>query len=129
MRSHHSVKLLAIIGLLLTNLFWAGNIYVSRIVVESVPPFSLNVMRWLIAAMLLTPFALRACWQDRVIIWQNRGLLLVFAWLGVAIYNGFLYTSAHTTSGINIAVISTLTPVITFFFCLLYTSPSPRDRG
>ena len=121
-----SPKTLAVIGLLATNVFWAGNIYVSRIVVESVPPFSLNLIRWLIACFVLTPFVLQTTLQHWQVIRHNWGKLTIFGFLGVTVYNAFLYTAAHTTSGINIAVVSTLSPVITFFFVWLFFRIKPN---
>jgi len=120
--------MLAIIGLLVTNVFWAGNIYVSRIVVESVPPFSLNLIRWVVACLILTPFLLRTSLNHWQTIRSNIVQLTVFGFLGITIYNAFLYTAAHTTSGINIAVISTLSPVTTFFFVWLFLHIKPNQN-
>lgn len=121
-----SHKTLAIMGLLATNILWAGNIYVSRIVIESVPPFSLNLIRWLIACLILTPFLLQETLRHQETICQNWKQLTLFGFLGVTVYNAFLYTAAYTTSGINIAVISTLSPVITFFFVWLFLRIKPN---
>lgn len=121
-----SPKVLAVIGLLVTNVFWTGNIYVSRIVVESVPPFSLNLIRWGVACLILTPFLLRSTIQNWHMIRSNIVQLTLFGFLGITVYNAFLYTAAHTTSGINIAVMSTLTPVITFFFVWLFLRVTPN---
>ena len=88
-----SPKILAIIGLLLTNVFWAGNIYVSRIAIETIPPFSLNLIRWALACLILTPFVLGPTIQYWSVIRSHLPQLALFGFLGIAVYNAFLYLS------------------------------------
>ena len=116
---------LAVIGLILTSLFWAGNIFVSKILVGVVPPFTLNVLRWLIAVLILTPFALKSFSGAWPIIKTSWLKLSVYGFLGVTIYNSFLYNAAYTTESINIAVISTITPLLTFIFVWLLFGNKP----
>lgn len=120
--------LLAIILLLLTHLFWAGNIYVSKIASDHIPPLLLNCLRWLGAALLLTPFAIKTIIKERQAIKQSIAVLCFFGFLGVTLYNSLLYVSAHTSSGINIAVISTLTPLCTFIFAWLLYKQTPNKN-
>ena len=47
-------------------LFWSGNFIVGRAVHGAIPPFTLALVRWTGAALLVLPFALprlRADWQ------------------------------------------------------------------
>ena len=105
---------MAIVGLVLTSLFWAGNIYVSKTFVDVIPPFTLNFCRWIIAALILTPFALKRINGSWPIIRQSWLQLALFGFLSITVYNAFLYSSAYTTDGINIAVIGSLMPLLTF---------------
>ena len=54
------------IGLaVLATLIWSGNFVVARAVNKSIPPIALNFYRWLIASVLILPFAwhqLRKAW-------------------------------------------------------------------
>lgn len=120
-----STRTLAIVGLILTNVFWVGNIYVSKVFVGVVPPFTLNIYRWLIAALILTPFALKEVKTSWPLIRQSWLKLSFFGFLSIAVYNAFLYSAAHTTAGINIAVISSLTPLLTFIFTWLFFGLKP----
>ena len=115
----------AIVGLVLTSIFWAGNIYVSKVLVGEISPIALNFSRWLIAVLLLTPFAYRQtvnCWDK---IKPAFIPLCIYGFLGVTVYNSLLYTSAYTTPGINIALISTLTPLLTFIATWLFFGIAP----
>ncbi len=116
---------LAIVGLVLTSLFWAGNIFISKILVGVVPPFTLNVLRWLIAVLILTPFSWKPMLSAWPIIKASWIKLSIYGFLGVTIYNAFLYNAAYTTEGINIAVISTVTPLLTFIFVWLFFGNKP----
>lgn len=107
---------LAIILLLLTHLFWAGNIFASKIASDHIPPFLLNCMRWFIAAAILTPFVIQSTLKEWPNIVKHFGSICLFGFLGITIYNATLYYAANTSLGINIAVISTLTPLCTFLF-------------
>jgi drug/metabolite transporter (DMT)-like permease len=82
----------AYILLTIVALLWAGNAIVGRAARDLVPPFTLALVRWGGALILLLPFAwrrlieeaatLRRCW------WQT----LLLGLLGVGAFNAFLYS-------------------------------------
>ncbi len=123
-----SSRPLAIIGLVLTSLFWAGNIFVSKILVGVIPPFTLNLFRWLIALAVLVPFAVPVLRQALPVIKQSWFKLSIYAFLSVTVYNAFLYNAAYTTDGINIAVINTVIPLLTFIMAWVFFGDSPSRR-
>lgn len=49
----------ALLMLGLVMLFWAGNSITGRAVRDDIPPFTLALGRWLIAVLVLLPFAAR----------------------------------------------------------------------
>ena len=106
-------------------LSWSGNIFVSKVTAQSIPPFLLNCLRWIGAGLILTPFAIKPIIKDWAVIQKNWLILSFFSFLAVSIFNALLYLSAHTTSAINIAVISTLTPLCTFIVAWLLYRNSP----
>ena len=65
--------------LTLPPLLWAGNAVVGRLAVGSVPPLTLNFLRWLLAALILLPLGWRALCAPREIIARWPHLPLVFA--------------------------------------------------
>lgn len=125
MNSISSSRSVAIIGLVLTSLFWSGNIFISKILIDIVPPFTLNMIRWLIAILVLSPFALPSLVRLWPIIKRSWLQLSVYGFLGVTVYNAFLYNAAYTTDGLNIAVISTVTPLFTFIFAWMFFGDKP----
>jgi len=118
----------AILGLVFTSIFWSGNIYVSKILLGEVSPVALNLIRWTLAFVVLTPFAIKqtlACWSE---IKRSIIQLSIFGFLGVTAYNSLLYSAAYTTGGINIALISTLTPLATFIVAWIYLGQAPTAK-
>lgn len=104
---------LAILGLILTNLFWSSNAVLARFIVEDIPPFTLVFVRWLLALLILLPFTwrdivsnfgeVRRCWQ----------VIIVLGVFGVSIYNSGLYLAAHSTTAINMTLVSSTLPLVT----------------
>ncbi|MGA1253623.1 MAG: DMT family transporter [Burkholderiaceae bacterium] len=97
--------------LLLPPLFWAGNAVVGRLMVGTVPPLTLNFLRWVLALLLLLPWAY---WVVRPggIAWRYWPRFLLLGLLGVGSYNGLQYLSLLTSSPINVTLVASITPVI-----------------
>ena len=104
---------LALIGLLLTNLFWAINATLARGYMNEVAPIAMNFYRWLGAFVLLTPFALKGVVKNWAIIRPKLLPLTGLAILSITLYNSFLYLSANYTTAVNITLINTLIPIAT----------------
>ena len=76
----------------LPPVLWAGNAVVGRMMVGSVPPMTLNFLRWLIASLILLPLGWRVLREPRAIIDRWPHLLLIGT-LAMSTYNaaGDLY--------------------------------------
>ncbi len=120
-----SAKHLALIGLLLTNLFWAANAVVARYVVDDIPPFSLAFGRWLLAFLILMPFALPHMRAALPVIKARWQVILVLGILGIAVYNTVLYLAAHATTAINITLVGSTMPLITLVVSYLMLNIKP----
>jgi drug/metabolite transporter (DMT)-like permease len=100
------------VALLMTlpPLLWAGNAVVGRLLVGSVPPLTLNLLRWLLAALLLLPLGWRALRRPQEIAarWPH---LLALGVLGVGTYNALQYLALVTTTPINVTLIAASSPV------------------
>jgi len=100
------------IALLMTlpPLLWAGNSVVGRLFVGSMPPLTLNFLRWALAALLILPFAWRLLRKPREILarWQH---LLALGLLGVGSYNSLQYMALVTSTPINVTLIAASMPV------------------
>ncbi|WP_298183160.1 DMT family transporter [uncultured Pseudomonas sp.] len=119
----------AITGLLLATLCWSGNALVARAFAGEIPPLALSFWRWSLALALLLPFVARPLWQHRAELRAAGWRLLVLAGVGIAGYNSLLYVSAQTTAAINITLVSTCLPLMTFIGAGLLLGEWPRRRA
>jgi len=92
---------------ILATLIWSGNFIIARRVVSAIPPISLAFYRWLLASVIIYPFALkniRAEWPSIRASWHY---LFWVSLTGIALFNTFVYIGAHFTFAINLALIGT----------------------
>ncbi len=113
-------------GLLaLANLFWAGNWVIGRALREAFDPITLNFWRWLIAAVVLAPFALPELVGKRDAIRRHAGLLALLAVTGVVIFQSLVYLGLRTTTAINAVLLNSSAPL----FMLLCSWAIERERA
>ncbi|MCT4636988.1 MAG: DMT family transporter [Bacteroidales bacterium] len=96
---------------LLATALWAGNFVIARGVSDSVPPVTLAFLRWSVAVLVFTPFALRGTIRDFNIVKKNFVYLLIVSLLGVTMFNTIVYYAARTTTALNLSLISITFPV------------------
>jgi drug/metabolite transporter (DMT)-like permease len=99
-------------ALLLTvpPLLWAGNAVVGRLVHAMVPPMTLNLLRWVIALLILLPMA-GALWRPGSGLrshWRRYALLGL---LGIGLYNSLQYLALQSSSPINVTLVAASMPV------------------
>ena len=91
-------------------MLWAGNAVVGRMLVGSMPPVAMNVLRWLLVPILLEPLGWRVLKKPRDIAERWQHLALIGA-LGVGTYNALQYLALQTSSPINVTLIGASIPV------------------
>jgi drug/metabolite transporter (DMT)-like permease len=97
--------------LALANLFWSGNWVIGRALREAYAPVALNLWRWLLAAMILAPFALplvRGKWRFAR---QHCALLALLAATGGALFHSMVYVGLRSTTAVNAALLSASAPL------------------
>src|SRR4051812_351766 len=94
----------------LPPLLWAGNAVVGRLAVGSVPPLTLNFLRWTLAGLLLAPLGWRVLARPRVLAERWPHLLLIGV-LGVGLYNSLQYLALVTSTPINVTLIAASLPL------------------
>jgi len=104
-------RLLALALLALANLLWAGNWVIGRALREAFDPVTLNFWRWLIAALVLAPFAIREIAKKRDTIRRHAGLLALLALTGVAVFHSLVYLGLRTTTTINAVLLNSSVPL------------------
>ncbi len=90
---------------------WSGNYIIARGLNASISPVSLAFFRWLLAAIAILPFALRSLVAERHIIAKNLPYLALTSFLGVTTFNTLVYLAGHTTTSINLSLISITFPI------------------
>ncbi|MGE5471487.1 MAG: DMT family transporter [Bacteroidota bacterium] len=99
--------------LILTVLFWSGNMVVGRGIRADVPPLALAFWRWTIALLLVLPLAwphIRTQWP---LLRQGWKTILVLGLLGVGGYNTFAYIALQYTTATNAALLNSFVPIAT----------------
>lgn len=87
--------------LVLTNLFWGGNVVAGKLAVGHIDAFTLMLLRWTGALLLIAPFAIRPLRRDWPTVRAKWWLYLFFGAAGYATFNVLVYVAAHMTSGVN----------------------------
>jgi drug/metabolite transporter (DMT)-like permease len=119
----------ALAGLLLATLCWSGNALVARAFAGEIPPFTLSFWRWSLALVLLLPFVAKPLWQHRAALRAAGWRLLVLAGVGIAGFNSLLYAAAQTTAAINLSLVNTCLPLMTFIGAGLLLGEWPQRRA
>jgi drug/metabolite transporter (DMT)-like permease len=90
--------------LVLTSLFWGGNVVAGKLAVGHVDPFTLTVLRWSGALLMVLPFAGRSLRADFATLRAKWWLYLFYGGVGYVTFNILVYMASHHASGINIAL-------------------------
>jgi len=90
---------------------WSGNFIIARGLTDSIPPVSLAFWRWVVAVIVFLPFALKPLLAERNILKKHIPYLCITSLLGITIFNTLIYFAGHTTTAINLSLISITFPV------------------
>lgn len=106
--------------LLLPPLFWSGNFVVGKAIHTDIPPFSLVFLRWVVAFVVILPFAWRFLWRDKLLYRQYWGRILATAIVGVTCFNALIYKGLHYTTTTNALLLNSCIPVLIVLFGFLF---------
>lgn len=118
-------RLSAFLLLALANLFWSGNWIAGRALRDAFDPVTLNFWRWVVAVVVLMPFALplmRGKWGE---VRRHAGILLLLAFTGVALFHSLVYLGLRTTAAVNAVLLNSSLPM----FMLLCSWAIERERA
>jgi drug/metabolite transporter (DMT)-like permease len=109
-------------------LLWAGNAVIGRALVGSMPPLTLNALRWWLALLLFVPFGWRllagaASRRDLVARWRYFAMLGV---LGVGSFNALQYLAVQTSTPLNVTLIASSAPVWMLLVGAVFYGEKPR---
>lgn len=90
---------------------WSANFIIARGLSDSISPVTLAFWRWIVAVMAFLPFALKKLIVEWRLV-KNHILYLVFtAFLGITTFNTLIYFAGHTTTALNLSLISITFPI------------------
>ena len=99
---------------------WSGNFIIARGLNESIPPISLAFWRWVVAVIVFLPFALKPLIAQRYILKEHICYLAITALLGITTFNTLIYLAGHTTTALNLSLISITFPVFIVILSRLF---------
>jgi drug/metabolite transporter (DMT)-like permease len=99
--------------LTLAPLFWAGNFVFGKPLLEALPPFGINLFRWVLACLVLVPLTLVLEGRFPRPARHQWPTLAAMALTGVVLFNGLVYLSLAYTTSTNAALINGATPILT----------------
>lgn len=109
-------------------LLWAGNAVVGRIIGPTVPPITLNFLRWFFAGILLLPLAYGVLRPNHP-VWQHWRRYAMLGLLGLGCYNSLLYLSLQTSTPLNVTLVGSSMPVwMLAIGALFFKAPVSRTQ-
>lgn len=98
-----------------TVMIWGGNSIVNKMAASTIEPSAMSFYRWFVAMVLLTPFCLPAVIKQRHVIRPYLTKLAILALLGMVLNQSLGYYAGLTTTASNMALITSLVPLISVF--------------
>lgn len=105
---------------LLATIIWSGNFIVARDLKTTFSPISISFFRWLIATIVILPFAFNHLKRDMSLILEQWRLMLVLSFTGVTIFNSLIYLAAQTSSAFNLSLFAITAPLYVVLFNWLF---------
>lgn len=97
---------------LMAVLIWSVNTVVSKQAATSIHPAEIGFLRWLVAAVLLTPMLLPGVIRNWKSIRPQLPRILVLGMLGMVIYQTLAYFAAGFTTATHMGIILCLSPLM-----------------
>lgn len=110
---------------LLAVLIWSINAIVSKMSASAIDPAAISFYRWLIALVVLAPFALPGVWRHRQQIAQVWWKLLILGMLGMVLYQSLAYFAAHSVSALFMGILNALIPLLTVLLSIFILRLAP----
>ncbi|MGJ7525597.1 DMT family transporter [Variovorax sp. GB1P17] len=104
---------------LLAVVIWSGNTVVSKMAAGTIAPAEISFYRWLLAALLFTPLALRPVLRNWTAIRPQMGRIAVLGLLGMVVYQSLAYYAAYLTTATHMGIIGSLTPMMVLALSIL----------
>lgn len=111
----------------LSPLLWASNAVLGRILVGTLSPITLNMFRWVVAALVLLPLGWRIL-KKHSPLWQQKKRFLMLGLFAVGGYNTLQYLSLQTSTPINVTLIAASMPIWMILIGAIFYGTHPQLR-
>lgn len=108
-RTHSEI--LGYLGAICATIIWAGNFAIARGAVDVIPPVALAFWRWVVALLILIPFALPSLMREWGVVKKHLPYLSICGFFGVTLFNTLIYVAGHSTDALNLSLIAITFPV------------------
>ncbi|MEG2049533.1 MAG: DMT family transporter [Comamonas sp.] len=108
---------------------WSINTVVSKLAAGSIGASEIGFFRWLVAAILFTPFLAHSVWRLRTAIRPLLPKIIVLGVLGMVIYQSLAYYAAHYTTATHMGIIGSLTPMLVLGLATFMLGQPPTRGG
>ncbi|MFA0231976.1 DMT family transporter, partial [Vibrio sp. 10N.261.45.A7] len=98
-----------------TVCIWGANAIVNKLAASTIEPSAMSFYRWFFAMLILTPFCIRPVIKQWAVIKPNLSKLAFLGFLGMVLNQSLGYYAGLTTTASNMALITSLVPLISVF--------------
>lgn len=105
---------------LLATILWSGNYVIARGLANQIPPITLAFFRWVIATLMLLPFAFQELKRDWKLFRENFWYLSKTGLLGITLLNTFVYIAGQYNEAIKLSIITATAPIFTLLLSLYF---------
>lgn len=102
----------AYVLLMLAPLFMASNVVIGRAASDTVPPVGLAFWRWLLAVLILLPFAWSGLRRHLPTLRREWRAVLALGAIGMGICGSFVYVGLEHTTATNAGLLYAVSPVL-----------------
>lgn len=96
--------------LAIAPLCWAGNHILARAIANHVPPGGLSVLRWVVSAIVILPFAVRYLDRDWEVLSEKSWTTMLLAMAGGGVFGTLQFIALQYTIALNAAVFNSTVP-------------------
>lgn len=107
---------------IIAAVLWGANTVVTKLSSQVLFPIEIGFFRWVLAAIVLLPFALRGVASNWGYISKNIPKIIVLGLLGGVIFQCIAYYAAPYTTATNMGIIQSLTPIMALVLACLFLS-------
>ena len=104
----------------LAPFFWSCNWIIGRALHQDVPPMGMTFFRWLIAVLILAPFAIGPLRRDWPVVRANWRVMLMLGAVGVGMHNALAYLGLNFTTATNGVILNSCIPVMIILMSRLF---------